>query len=274
MKIGTYVLTAKRPAIMGILNVTPDSFSDGNLHADAGSAIDHALRLVEEGADIIDVGGESTRPGASEVPADEETRRVVPVIEGIRRKSQVPISVDTTKSSVAGLAIEKGADMINDVGAGRFDPDILDVAARARVPICLMHMKGTPRTMQTNPQYEDLIGEIYQFLEDAIERAVKSGVDRDKVIVDPGIGFGKAAEDNIEIIKRVREFCKLGAPVLIGPSRKSFIGKLLNLGIENRLEPTLAACAAATDGGASILRVHDVGPMRRFMDMRIIIQGA
>lgn len=267
MKIGNYTLDKSRPAIMGIVNVTPDSFSDGGRFVSPKAAIDHALRLVEEGADIIDIGGESTRPGAEPVSAEEELRRTIPVIEGLRRKSEIPISVDTTKSIVASRAIEAGADMINDISAGRFDPEMLPLAAKTHVPICLMHMQGEPRTMQIAPHYNDLMGEIRSFLSDAIERALRCGIGRERIIIDPGIGFGKSAGDNLTILARLSELATLNAPILIGPSKKSFIGKVLGLELDKRLEATLATIAVAIDGGASLLRVHDVGPSRRFVDM-------
>ena len=263
-------MESDQPALMGIVNVTPDSFSDGGRYLDPRVAVDHALSLVNEGADIIDVGGESTRPGADPVAGDEELRRVIPVIEGIRLQSSVPISIDTAKSQVARLAIEVGADMINDISAGCFDPAILDVAAREGVPICLMHMKRTPRTMQINPHYEDLMGEIRSFLQEAIKRARARGIE--KVIIDPGIGFGKTAQDNVVILRRLSELAGFGSPLLVGPSRKSFIGKMLGLDVDKRLEATLASLAVAVEGEASILRVHDVGAARRFIDMYLLFR--
>ncbi|MFH0799744.1 MAG: dihydropteroate synthase [Pseudomonadota bacterium] len=257
---------------MGIVNATPDSFSDGGSFSDASAAIEHALRLAGEGADIIDVGGESTRPGAWPVAVDEEQRRAIPVIEGIRRWSKVPISIDTTKSAVASRALQAGADMINDISAGRFDPEMLPLAAKARVPICLMHMRGEPRTMQMAPHYDNLMDEIRAFLSDAIRRAIAAGVARDNIIVDPGIGFGKRAEDNLNILKDLRQLEAVEVPILIGTSRKSFIGKMLGLEVNERLEATLATLAAAVDQGASILRVHDVAPARRFLDMHLLLR--
>lgn len=273
MKIGSYTLSSARPAIMGIVNVTPDSFSDGGLFLNLHDAIDHALRLLDEGADIIDVGGESTRPGARHTLSDEEVRRVVPVIEGIRRKTSAPISIDTTKASVAKLAVSAGANMINDISAGRFDSEVLPLAASANVPICLMHMQGMPETMQTAPHYDNLLGEIKSFLESAIQRAVSAGMDRSKIIIDPGIGFGKSPRDNVEILKKLKVFSSLGCPVLIGTSRKSFLGKLLNLNVGERTEATLATLAIAVDGGASILRVHDAGPARKFLDAYMLCKS-
>jgi len=272
MKIGTYELSATKPATMGIVNVTSDSFSDGGKFLDPSDAIEHALRLVEDGADIVDIGGESSRPGSDPVSEDEELSRVIPVIEGLRRRSGVPISIDTTKSIVAGRAIEAGADMINDISAGRFDSEMFSVAAASARPICLMHMKGTPKTMQDSPQYNDIVAEIRDFLSEAIERAVLAGVDRQNIVIDPGIGFGKTAEDNIVILKNIRRFAALGCPVLLGASRKSFIGTKLGLEVQERLEATLATVPISADGGASILRVHDVKSVRRFLEMYVLLK--
>lgn len=271
MIIGSYQLNPNRPTLMGIVNPTPDSFSDGGRFLCTDAAIDHALRLAGEGADIIDIGGESTRPGADPVSEEEELSRTIPVIEGIRRRCPVPISIDTTKAAVARRALEAGADMINDISAGRFDPAILDVAACAGIPICLMHMQGEPRTMQITPSYKDLLGEIRGFLAGAIERACACGIDRSRIIVDPGIGFGKSAEDNVTILQNLGKLGSFKCPILIGTSRKSFFGKLLGLDVDKRLEATLATLAVAIDGGASILRVHDVGPARRFIDAYVTI---
>ncbi len=266
MRLGPIELPEGRPALMGIVNVTPDSFSDGNQTFGTDAAIDRALRLVEEGADLIDVGGESSRPGAEPVPLAEELRRVIPVIEGIRRQSRIPISIDTVKSPVAAAAIEAGAAMVNDISAGRFDPAILKTAAAAGSALCLMHLQGTPRTMQDAPHYDDLIPDIKRYLKVAIENAVKEGVSRSAICGDPGICFGKTLEDNLTILRELRAFSDLGVPLLIGTSRKSFIGKLLNCDIDDRLEGTLATHAAAINGGAAILRVHDVRSARRFVD--------
>ncbi|HPQ80962.1 MAG TPA: dihydropteroate synthase [bacterium] len=287
MLIGTHPLQTEKPSIMGVVNVTPDSFSDGGLFADTSSAIAHALKLAEWGADIVDIGGESTRPGAAPVSEDEELRRVIPVIEGVRKNSNVPISIDTTKSLVAQRAIKAGAVMINDISAGRFDPEILEVAAESRVPICLMHMQGNPKDMQRDPHYDDLLGEIAEFLNDSIVRAKRAGVAKDMLIVDPGIGFGKTPQDNVKILKNLNSFSfpteqgrdpenngrKETIPILVGTSRKSFLGKLLGFEVNNRLEGTLATIAIAIDRGASILRVHDVEQARRFVDTYLLLHG-
>ena len=258
MRFGT------RSYLMGILNVTPDSFSDGGEFFDASRAVEHALAMAEEGADILDVGGESTRPGSDEVPAEEEIGRVVPVIEQVAKWTAVPVSVDTNKAAVARAALEAGASLVNDVSALRFDPEMAEVVAAAGVPLVVMHMRGVPRTMQAGPiHYEDLLGEIAAFLEEALQRAAAGGVSRNKVIVDPGIGFGKTPEHNLMIINRLAELKRLGRPILLGPSRKAFIGKILGVEVDERLFGTCAAVTAAVINGADIVRVHDVGPLRQ-----------
>jgi len=260
---GREIILGQRTLIMGVLNVTPDSFSDGGRFFKLDDAIAHAERMAEEGADIIDVGGESSRPGADPVDDDEEKRRVIPVIKEIARRIDLPISIDTYKPSVAEEAIDSGASIINDITALR-DPRMVDLAARGKVGVVLMHMKGTPKTMQVSPEYDDLISEIYSFLDERIEAALQGGVDRDRIMIDPGIGFGKRYEDNIEILRRLREFKSLGSPILIGTSRKSFIGKALgDLPVEERLEGTAATVAISIANGADVVRVHDVKQMKR-----------
>jgi dihydropteroate synthase len=253
----------KRTYIMGVLNVTPDSFSDGGRHFSLEDALRSALEMEGEGADIIDIGGQSTRPGAKKIGAKEELDRVIPVIRGLKRKLKVPMSIDTTRASVAGEALKAGAFMINDISALRFDRGIAKVAAKFNVPIVLMHMQGTPRTMQKDPKYHDLMGEILEYLQEGVRIAVKAGVKEDKIIIDPGIGFGKTVGHNLKIIKRLSELKCLGRPIMIGPSRKSFIGKTLDLPVEERLEGTAAAVAASIASGADIVRVHDVLAMKR-----------
>lgn len=265
-------MNLKRTFLMGVVNCTPDSFFDGGKHGDPRQAIDHALRLVAEGADIIDIGGESTRPGAAPVSLDDELNRVLPVIRGVRKQSSVAISIDTQKSRVAAEALEAGATMINDISAGRFDPEMLPWAAHTNVPICLMHMRGDPQTMQQDVVYQDLVGEVRAFLADAINRAVACGVKREQIVLDPGIGFGKSAEGNVTLLHHLDVLTQLGCPVLVGSSRKSFIGKLLDLPLEQRLEPTLATLAVAKRNGATMFRVHDVGPARRFLDMLDVME--
>jgi len=244
---------------MGILNVTPDSFSDGGLYFDKGRAIQHALRMEYEGADIIDIGGESTRPGSEAIPVQEEIRRVVPVIESLARKVKVPISIDTYKSAVAEAAISAGASMVNDISGLRFDPKMPEVVAKNKVPVVIMHIKGTPKDMQKNPTYKALIPEIMDYLREGIAIARRAGIPDDKIIIDPGIGFGKTVEHNLEIIRRLHEFTGFEKPILLGPSRKSFIGKILDdLPVMERLEGTAAAVAIGIFNGANIVRVHDV----------------
>lgn len=258
--------------LMGVLNVTPDSFSDGGRHFATDTAIEAGLRMIGEGADIIDVGGESTRPGSEGVPAEEELRRVIPVIEELRRRSPVPISIDTQKAAVAEAALRAGANMINDVSALR-DPRMGQVAARSGVPLVLMHMRGEPRTMQQGEiVYDDVVAEVAEFLSQAIERAVSCGVSRERIIVDPGIGFGKTVEHNLELIDRLGELKRLGHPVLVGPSRKSFIGKILDRPPGERLFGTAAAVAAAVLRGADIVRVHDVCEMQQVARVALAVR--
>ena len=255
-----------RTCIMGILNVTPDSFSDGGKFFVFDRAIAHAEKLVADGADILDVGGESTRPFSDAVTEEEETRRIVPVIEAVAKRVSIPISIDTTKARVARRAIEAGASIINDIGALRMDADMIKVAAASGVPLILMHMLGTPKTMQVSPVYENLFSDITAFLAAAIDQAVTHGVLRSRIIIDPGIGFGKTIQDNLKLIRCMSIFASLDAPILIGPSRKSFIRNLLKTADPKGLDPdpdnmeigTQAIVAASILNGAHILRVHDV----------------
>lgn len=257
----------RKTLIMGIINATPDSFSDGGVFMAPDKAIEHGLRMAEEGADVLDVGGESTRPGSEAISVDEEMRRVLPIVEGLAEKTDKPISIDTYKAPVARRAIEVGAQMVNDISALGFDNEMAEVVAETGVPVVLMHIKGTPKDMQKNPVYKDLMGEIYGYLEERIEKAESAGVQAEKIVVDPGIGFGKMPEHNLQIINRLTELKALGKPILVGPSRKSFIGKVLNLDVHQRLEGTAAAVAAAIMAGAHIVRVHDVRPIKRIVDM-------
>jgi len=255
---------SKRTYIMGILNVTPDSFSDGGLYFNKERAVEHALRIEEEGADIIDVGGESTRPGSEPVAVKEELRRVIPVIEEIAKRVKIPISIDTYKAGVARAALSAGASMVNDISGLWFDPKMPEVIAEYQVPVVIMHIKGTPRDMQINPTYTALIPEIMDYLREGIKIAIKAGVDPQRIIIDPGIGFGKSLEHNLEILRHLSEFKDLGKPILIGPSRKSFIGKILgDLPVTERLEGTASAVAIGILNGANIIRVHDVRAMLR-----------
>jgi dihydropteroate synthase len=253
----------ERTHVMGILNVTPDSFSDAGLYMEPHQAISHGIELASQGADIIDIGGESTRPGSKPLPAEEELRRVIPVIEALSAKVDIPISIDTYKSSIAEKALEAGAEMVNDISGLKFDRKTADVAAKYEVPLVLMHIKGTPEVMQLDVHYDCLLTEIMEYLEQSIEIAEGAGIDPRQIIIDPGIGFGKSVEDNLKIIRHLTELKSLGKPILLGPSRKSFIGKILNAPIDQRDEGTLASISAAIMNGANILRVHDVGPARK-----------
>ena len=246
------------PLVMGILNCTPDSFYSPSSHPDPDEALSAALRMVDEGAAILDVGGESTRPGAAPVDADEETRRVLPTIRAIRANSEIPISIDTRKSSVAAAALDAGADMVNDVSGLRFDPRLASLVAERQIPVVIMHMRGTPGTMQLNPEYDDTISEIRAELSAMVDAAIDAGVDPVRIVVDPGIGFGKRPLDNLRIIREIASFREMGYPVLVGASRKSFIEAVRGRVAEDRLAATLAVNAWATLHGAAMLRVHDV----------------
>lgn len=259
--------------IMGILNLTPDSFYDGGRYADAQAAIARGLQMEQEGADIIDIGGESTRPGSLPVPEDQELARVIPVISGLVNELQIPISIDTYKAPVAEAAIQAGATIVNDISGLAFDPNMIDVIKHYGVPVVLMHIKGRPHDMQVNPNYDNLMDELYWFFEDCIARAEAAGLSRDRIIVDPGLGFGKRLWDNYEILQRLPEFRGLGCPILVGPSRKSFIGKILDLPVGERLEGTAAAVAAAIAGGCHLLRVHDVKEMLRVIQITDLVFG-
>ncbi len=264
LRLGARVLElGERTAIMGIVNVTPDSFSDGGTFFDPRAAIEHGLRLAGAGADILDVGGESTRPGAEPVSEEEELSRVVPVVSALAARSGVPVSVDTSKAAVAEAALEAGATIVNDVTALRSEPRLGEVVARSGAALVIMHMRGTPRTMQQAPQYDDLLGEVIAELAAGVGRAAAAGVEPDRILVDPGIGFGKSLEHNLELLGRLGELAALGRPLLVGPSRKAFIGRLLDLPVAERVEGTIAACCCAADRGAHVVRVHDVGPVRR-----------
>ncbi len=246
---------------MGILNVTPDSFSDGGQFADPGAATERAFAMVRDGADIIDIGGESTRPDAASIDADEEWARIGPVIERLEELA-APLSVDTTKSEVAVRAVDFGAAIINDVSGLRFDPGLAELAAERRTGLVLMHMRGDPRTMQGDVTYADLMGEVKGGLAASLASALEAGCDPAQIVLDPGLGFGKSARGSVELIGRLSELATLGRPILVGPSRKSFIGELLDASPGRRLEGTIAACLMALERGARIFRVHDVAEVR------------
>lgn len=248
----------QRTAVVGILNVTPDSFSDGGRYRDPEAAVARGIQMAEEGADVIDIGGESTRPGSQPVPAEEELGRVLPVLRGLRRALSLPISIDTYKAEVARRALDEGADIVNDVSALRFDPEMAAVVARERVPVVLMHMQGTPQTMQLAPRYRDVAAEVAAFLRERMETATAAGIDRERILLDPGIGFGKTLEHNLTLLRKLPSLAALGRPLLVGVSRKAFIGRILGVEADQRLEGSLAAAVAAVLGGARLVRVHDV----------------
>jgi dihydropteroate synthase len=249
---------SQRTHIMGVLNVTPDSFSDGGLYFQRDKAIERGLSMARNGADIIDVGGESTRPYSEKISLQEELDRVIPVVQALSKELQIPLSIDTCKAQVARQALKAGACIINDISALRFDPDIISVAAEAGVPVILMHMKGTPGDMQRNPTYQNLIPEILDFLKEAIDRAVAGGIKKDMIIVDPGIGFGKSFDHNLQIIRELTQFSVLERPILLGTSNKAFIGHILNKEAHERDTGSMAAIAAGVLNGAHIVRVHNV----------------
>lgn len=258
---------------MGVVNVTPDSFYDGGFYFDPARAIERGLVLAAEGADIIDIGGESTRPGSDPVPADEERKRVLSVISALKEKTAALISIDTTKAEVAEAAIAAGASIVNDISAGRFDPQMFPFVSGSGAGLILMHMKGTPKSMQINPYYEDVLAEVKAFLQERMEAAESFGIQRERLIVDPGIGFGKRLEDNLAILNNLNALADLGRPVLAGISRKSFIGKILNLDPSERLEGTIAAAVVAVLRGASLLRVHDIQAVKRGVAVAEAILG-
>lgn len=247
---------------MGILNVTPDSFSDGGRFMDFGVAVEHACRMAEAGADIIDVGGESSRPGSERVPLEEEIRRVIPVIGELAGRVECPISVDTMKAEVARQAVEAGASIVNDISAGRWDPEMLSVVAESGAGMVLMHMQGEPRTMQQNPQYKDVVAEVVEFLAGRMAECEKAGIDPVRLAVDPGIGFGKTLEHNLQLLAALPRLRELGRPVVVGASRKSMIGMLTGREVNERLAGSLAVAAYALMRGAHVLRVHDVAQTR------------
>ena len=257
--------------VMGVVNVTPDSFSDGGLYIDAGAAIDHGLELEAEGAGILDIGGESTRPGAQPVASVAELDRVLPVIEGLReRGAAAQISIDTSKAAVAAAALDAGAALVNDVTALRGDPAMAELVAGRGVQCCLMHMLGEPRTMQDDPRYEDVVSDVKAFLEERLAFAVASGIAEERILLDPGIGFGKTAAHNLELLARLDELAAIGRPLVIGTSRKSFLGRITGRSVDERLAATIATNVLAYERGARVFRVHDVAPVRD----ALVIAGA
>jgi len=257
----------KKVAVMGILNLTPDSFYDGGRYITEKEVMRRVEQMIREGADIIDIGGESTRPGARKISWEEEVKRTIPYIKKITRLFKLPISIDTYKAKVAKEAIESGAEMVNDISGLRFDPDMAGVVSSNKVFLVIMHIKGTPRNMQDNPQYGNLMGEIVSYLKESLKIAESAGINLKKIIIDPGIGFGKTVEHNLFILKNLKELRVLGRPILIGVSRKSFIGKVLNLPLEERLPGSLAATCIGLVGGARVVRCHDVKETRQVVDL-------
>ncbi len=264
--------TTARCLLMGILNITPDSFSDGGAYHSTGEAVERAVAMVADGADIIDIGGESTRPGAAPVAASEELRRILPVIEGLRARSDVPISIDTRRAAVAAAAIDAGADIINDVSALRHDMEMAGVAARTGAPVVLMHMQGTPQTMQREPSYRNVVEEVKLFFTERVAFCRGAGIDQ--IILDPGIGFGKTVAHNLALLRGLPAFLPLGFPLLVGTSRKAFIGAVTGAAVAERLPGTIASSVLACANGACILRVHDVREMRAAIEItEAIIHG-
>jgi dihydropteroate synthase len=257
LRCGDKTLDLSQPAVMGVLNVTPDSFSDGGRFVDPERAVAGAARMAEQGAVIIDVGGESTRPGANPVDIAEELRRVIPIVEKLAGRLPIPISVDTSKPEVMRAAIDAGAGMINDVYALRA-PGAIDAVASSSVAVCLMHMQGEPRTMQNEPRYEDVVSEVHDFLEERMQVCLRAGISRDRIVIDPGFGFGKNLEHNLKLLTHLNRFTTLGVPILAGLSRKSMIAKLLNKPVDQRLAASLALATIALLNGARLIRAHDV----------------
>lgn len=262
-----------RPVVMGVVNVTPDSFSDGGRHLDPGDAASRARRLVEQGADLLDVGAESTRPGAEPVPTDEEWGRLEPVLERIT-ELPVPVSVDTRRVATARRALEAGAAIVNDVSGLSNDPALAGLVAETGAGLVLMHMRGTPRDMQDDTGYDDLVGEVLEALRRSVGRARSAGCSPEQLVVDPGIGFGKSAGGSLRLLARAGTFSRAGGPVMVGPSRKSFIGETLGLPLDERVEATASACVMALERGARLFRVHDVKAVRRALDMAAAIRAA
>jgi dihydropteroate synthase len=258
--------------LMGVVNVTPDSFSDGGLYLDPAAAIEHGRELAADGAEILDVGGESTRPGAAEVSAEEELGRIDPVVAGLAG-GEAAVSIDTSKLAVAEAALDRGAEIVNDVTALRADPEIAALCADRDAGLILMHMQGTPRTMQENPTYDDVVDDVRAFLAERMEAAMSAGVGEERIWLDPGVGFGKTVEHNAELLRRLGELRELGRPLVVGTSRKSFIGRIDGSAADRRLGGTIASCALAAAGGADVLRVHDVAEVAQAMRVADAILG-
>ena len=273
IKLGRKTLDlGTRTYVMGVLNITPDSFSDGGRYLEPSTALDHAIAMAEEGADFIDIGAESTRPGSRSVPAKEQLARLVPVLRPVKKRVKAPVSIDTSSALVAQAALREGADIVNDISALGGDRRMAAVVARAGAPCILMHMKGRPRTMQNSPDYSDLMAEVTGFLAAALERGEAAGIERTQMLIDPGIGFGKTVAHNLEILRRLAELESLGVPIVVGPSRKRFIGAVSDSPPGERLEGTIAACVVAAKNGANVLRVHDVKPVVKALKLADAIE--
>jgi dihydropteroate synthase len=270
---GRVLPLADRVHVMGVLNLTPDSFSDGGRYANPDAAVAHALSMVEQGADVLDIGAESTRPGAVPIDEEEERRRLIPIVRAICRQTTIPISIDTMKASIAQQALDVGAALINDVSALRFDARMGDVVAKSGAGLILMHMRGTPQTMQNAAQYTDVVNEVREFLKGRLEAAKGAGIHPASIVLDPGIGFGKNCEHNLVLLDRLDAFHTLGRPLVVGVSRKAFIGKILGRPIDERLMGTAGAVAVAVMKGARMVRVHDVAPIRDVVNMIDAIQS-
>ncbi len=256
-----------RALVMGIVNLTPDSFWDGGRHDDPEAAVDHALALIDQGADLLDIGAESSRPGSEPVREEEEIRRLLPVVQALSKKRTIPLSIDTTKAGVARQALDAGASIINDISALRFDPDMARVVAETGAGVILMHMQGTPKTMQLDPRYVDVVGEVREFLLARIQSAAEAGIGPEQILLDPGLGFGKTVDHNVTLLGHLQDLAGLGHPLCVGVSRKAFIGQVLDKHVDQRLMGTAAAVAVAVERGARILRVHEVAEMRDVVRM-------
>jgi dihydropteroate synthase len=271
---GRRIPTDDTPMLMGVLNVTPDSFSDGGRYLDPAAAVAHALAMVEQGADLIDIGAESSRPGAAPVDEQEELRRLIPVVKAVCRETTIPVSVDTTKATVARRALEAGASIVNDISALRWDPGMAQAVAQARAGLVLVHMQGRPATMQRAPQYGDVVEQVRAFLSERLQAAMTAGIEREQIVLDPGLGFGKTPEHNLLLLRRLDAFLTLGRPILVGASRKAFIGAVVDRPVDERLMGTVAAVVVAILRGARIVRVHDVGALRDVVKMVQAIRRA
>ena len=272
-EFNSWLQSPSKTLVMGVLNLTPDSFSDGGLFTTKEKALDHCLKMINEGADLIDVGGESTRPGSDPLSINEELDRTIPIIEKIRSITDCTISIDSYKSEVVEAALNVGANIVNDISGLTFDHNMAELISQKNAPIIMMHINGKPKIMQQNPQYDNLLKDILDFFSRQLKLAQSAGIDSSKIILDPGLGFGKKVEHNFELIRKLPQICAMGFPVLVGPSRKSFIGEALNLPINDRIEGTMASITASIINGARIVRVHDIQKTRRTVTITEKIMG-